>query len=251
MAPDLDSARKDIYSFYQKYAASAYVRSPLYDTKGLKSIDSVVRKCEADSSRAVNVNISTVGNAAYRKLDSDVDHLVFAVKILKNALSDEKLAILMDETSLPTDVFDRKEQISKRSSSLKGLVNKLPNTKNIKITGEIDLKPYSFETNSFELTNLKRNVSTYSYSYKPTVPVGKPTYDIIIPASMMAFKPSSIDEAKMIEKYRSSNKFQLTSYIQASDSDIGPNGTLQVKGVLATIEVSDGKGKTLFTMSAK
>ena len=256
MAANVEAARNDIYAFYQKYAAAAFVRSPEYDSKGQKAIERVVQKCEPDSSRATNVKITNVSKDKFINLESDLDHVSYAVKQLKTPVADEKLAFMFDPRSLPSDVFERKEQIAKRAAKARELVQKANNSKFVKLSGSIKIAPFSFDSNSFNLADLKDFVGAYQYSIKPESPgqfqsfVSLPVYEVTVPASMMAYKPSSTDEAKLIEKERVAGELKLISYIQVSDAEfLDPK--VKVKGVLSKIDVLNKKGAVLFSLSAK
>lgn len=258
MAPNAEAARKDIHGFYQAHAAAAYVRSPLYDSKGQKSIEAVVSKCEPDTSRATNVTLSTVAKSGYRKLGTDIEHLAFAMKIAAKPASDEKLAGWYDLSSLPADVFEKQDAIKKRAAEVKAAIAAVPAGKNIVLTGEVTIQAYSFDAQTFAVQQLQGAVSQYSYSFKtvngrPVQQRQLPTFDITVPAALNAYKPASVDEAKRIEKVRAANggRLVLTSYIQATESRIGRDDKPEVLGTLAGIEVADKQGNVLFSHFTK
>lgn len=258
MAPNVEAARKDLHGFYQAYAAAAFVRSPLYDNKGRKSVEAVVEKCDPDTSRASNVPLATVAKGGYRKLGTDIENLAFAVRVSAKPFGDERLAAWYDSAGLPADVFEKQEAIRKRADLLKAAVASVPAGKNIMLTGEVRIDAYSLESQTFGIQDLQVAASRYAYTFKTVNGrqlqfVQLPNYDITVPAALNVYKPASVDEAKRIEKARAAagGNLVLNSYIQATESVMGREGKPEVRGTLAGIEVLDKQGNVLLSNFAK
>lgn len=260
MAPDVNTARVDLYAFYQQYAAAAYIRSPLYDNKGKKSIGSVVEACEADASRATSVSVASAPKDSYIKLDSDGDYAIYALKQLKTPLPDDKLVLMYGNFKKSSDAFEAQEALAKHAQNIKGLMAKASPSKLIQLHGLIKIPAYSFESGSFDLSDLKRYVDSYSYSFVPGNPLVQrermPAFSIATAASTVAYKPKSVDEAKLIERERAAayEGLHLVSYVQVGTAEI-VNGTygnsnVKINGVLAYAEVLGKKGNVLFTITA-
>lgn len=254
MAPNAEAARNDLYAFYQKYAAAAFIRGPGYD-KGGREMKSVIEKCEPDSTRATNVNITSTSKDKFIALNLDLDHVSYATKLLKTPLEDEKLTTMFFSNDLPLDAFERKDLLVKRAAKARELIQKADDSKFVKISGSIKIPSFSFESNSFTLANLKDFVEAYRYLHKPDSGryisvVTMPVYEVTIPASMMAYKPASVEEAKLIEKERAEPELTLISYVQVSGAEFEKN-RVRVKGVLSKIDVLNTKGTLLFSLSAK
>jgi hypothetical protein len=261
MAADVNAARADLYAFYQQHAAAAYIRSPIYDSKGKKSIGSVVESCEADASRATAVRLTSAPKESYVKLDSDGDYAIFALKQLKPLLADDKLALMYGSFKKSSDAFEAQELTAKHAQTIKGLMAKASTSKFVQLHGLIKIPVFSFDSGTFNLSELKRYVDSYSYSFTPGNPLVQrermPVFSIATPVSMMAYKPNSVEEAKLIERERAAayDGLHLVSYVQVSDAQV-VNGTygnfnVKVNGTLAQVDVLGKKGNVLFSMSVK
>lgn len=250
MSESAESARAEIFAFYKQYAALVHFASPLYD-KGTQSIGYVVNKCEADSSRATQVNLQSLPLNAYHVLTTDRDHILNFLKLNKGSVTDEQVATLASSGGFPTDAFDRREHIQKIAATARKDMSSMPGA-NIILQGVITLKPYSFDKNEFELGDLKSAAQSYSYSYKAGQSTRLPTYDLTVPATMLAYKPASTDEAKKIERLRSQgNSMKLRSYVQLGEASLGSRNNAVVKGTIAAIEVLGEKDAVLLRISAK
>ncbi len=247
-----ESAQKamaDVFGFYRKYAAAAYVKSPMYDKGTQRTQEFVVSKCEVDASRATNVALKALSTDAYKLLRTDQEHIFNYLKLNKTAINDEQLASLVSNKPFSTDGFERRDQIQKAATTARIEMKKAP-VQNIILEGNFHLGGYDFEKNTFDLSTLKPSAEKYMYEAEQGSMVRLPSYKLTVPAKFLAYKPQSIEEAKKIERARNQSSYmQLKSYIQVTGASYG-QGVL-INANIARIEVRTREGQLLFTANAQ
>lgn len=242
-------AATDVFNFYKRYAAAAYVKSPMYDKGTQRTQEFVVSKCEVDASRATNVVLKKLPTEAYKPLRTDREQILNYLKLNKTPLNDEQLASLVSDKPFPTDAFERRDHIQKIAAQSRIEMKKLP-LQNIVLEGNLHLGKYNFDTNTFDLSNVKSSAEKYMYESERGHMVRTPTYKLTVPAKFLTYKPPSIADAKKIERARNESSYmQLKSYIQVTDATYG-QGVL-INANLAGIEVRTREGELLFTLLAQ
>lgn len=252
MSESEGTAASEIYAFYKKYAAAAFIQSPMYD-KGTRLPQSgVVTKCVMDATRATKLDLRQVPLASYKRLVSDQDHMLNFLKLYKKPVTDEQLNKFTGEKYLPENGFEKQEQIQRVAASAKKALPAMPGPYVI-LESSLQLQPYSFEKKSFPLPNLQSSAERYIFSAKPTKASSlPPTYKLTVPASMMTYTPISIEEAKKIEQARTASAImKLRTYVQINDTVIDNSGTPIVYATISAIEVSTAAGAQLFKISAQ
>jgi hypothetical protein len=243
------AAASDVYSFYRKYAAAAYIRSPMYDRGTRLTQNFVVSKCVVDTSRATKVTLQTVPLTSYKKPVTEKDHLLLFLVFNKSPLSDERIADIFSEQPFSSDAFERRDQIKNLVASAK-VASKKAENRFIILESDVELSPYNFDKNSFHLPMLKRDAERYSYQAVTQGTKIPPNYDLTVPATLLIYNPKSIEEAKKIERARSkSQRAKLRAYIQVKNAsnDTGPT----INATIATIEVYSGNNELLFRKNAQ
>ena len=243
------TATQDLYSFYKQYAAAAFIRSPWYDRGTRLNLQSLVKSCEIDTSRVTNTNLKAVPLDEYKLLKNGQEHSLNFVKLTKVPLSDETVAKLTLDKPLSSDAFTRREQIETAAKYTRTAAASAAGPYII-LEGTLFLGEYSFEKNSFDLEKLQQSAQKYAYLSKTgSFASMPPPYELSIPAKMSAYRPSSIEEAKKIEKARSELPYmKLRSYVQITDAKVDSNGNLVFKGTVAAIEVRNTQGVLMFTL---
>jgi hypothetical protein len=243
------SAAAEVFDFYKKYAAAAYVKSPMYDRGTRLTQKYVVSKCVVDSTRATKTNLKNIPLSTYKSLATAQDHIINFLAINKTQLTDEQIATLVSPTHFSSDAFERREQIQKTAALAKDAAKKSP-SRYIILEGSIFLGDYNFEKNNFDLAQLKSSAEKYTYQAPRGSATHTPTYNLTVPARLVAYTPSSIDEAKKIERARTKSPYmKLKTYVQLDDATYS-QGTV-VTGTIAAIEVTTGAGEFLFKLPAQ
>lgn len=106
-------AAADVFNFYKRYAAAAYVKSSMYEKGAQRTQEFVVTKCEVDASRAANVAPKKSPTEAYKPLRTDREKILNCLKLNKNPLNDEQLALLVSNKPFPIEAFERRDHIQK------------------------------------------------------------------------------------------------------------------------------------------
>jgi hypothetical protein len=242
-------AEVEVFDFYKKYAASAFIRSPFYDKGTRLTQKYVVSKCEVDATRATNVNLKDVPLDAYKPLITDEDHILNFLALNQSPLSDEQIAALVSRTPFSLDAFERREEIQKVASKAKSEIKNTPG-RFVILEGMLFLGEYDFESKSFDLSKLKPDAEKYTYRAPRGSATRTPIYDLTVPAQLLTYTPSSLEEAKKIERARAKQAYmKLKTYIQINNAT-GVQGPL-VKATIATIEVRTDGNELLFRASAK
>lgn len=198
MSESEKTAASDVYAFYKKYAAAAYIKSPMYDRGTRLTQKFVVSKCIVDSSRATSVNLQAIPLNSYKKPTTEKDHLLIFLAFNKTPISNERIAEIFSDDLLSNDAFERREQIKKFSEIAKSESKKV-HCRFLVLEGDLELAPYNFEKNSFELPNLKSSAERYFYQAVTDGKKTPPIYDLTVPAALLTYNPKSIDDAKKIE----------------------------------------------------
>lgn len=242
------TAAADVYGFYKKYAAAAYVKSPMYDRGTRLDQKHVVSACVVDATQATKTNLKRVPLADYKQLVTAQDHIINYLSLNKAALTDEQIATLVSPTPFSSDAFERREQIQKTASSARKTASKAP-SRNIILQGVILVGNYNFDKNSFELTQLKQSAEKYVFQAPPTSTTQTPAYRLTVPAKLTTYTPKSVDEAKKIERARNKHPYmKLKTYVQLEDAN---SQDTVVKGTIAAIEVLADEGEPLFHAEAQ
>lgn len=249
MSESDSTAASEVYEFYKKYAAAAYIKSPMYD-RGTRSTQKfVVSKCTVDSSRATKVHLEAVQLSSYKKPSTEKDHLLIFLAFNKTPLSDERIAEMFSDDLLSNDAFDRRDQIKRYAASAKAAA-KNSSHRYITLESDLQLETYDFNKNMFGLPNLKMDAERYSYKAVTDGKTTPPNYDLIVPAALLNYTPKSIESAKKIERIRNkSQSLKLKTYVQITEASNvrGP----MIKGKIAAIEVFTEHNELLFTNTAK
>lgn len=243
------TAASDVYAFYKKYAAAAYIKSPMYDRGTRLTQNFVVSKCVTDSSRATKVNLQVAALSTYKKPVTEKDHLLLFLAFNNGPLSDERIAEIFSNQMLSGDAFERKDQIKQAALTAKTEAKKTQH-RFIILESDLELGQYDFDKNSFGLPMLKSDAERYSYQ---AVTQGKkipPKYELVVPALLLTYVPKSIEEAKKIERARSkSQRMKLKSYVQVSNAN--NTGGPTINATIAAIEVYTENNELLFRKSAQ
>lgn len=249
MSDSVENAISDLFSFYKKNAAAAFIRSPWYDRGTRLNAKSLVKRCEADPSRATTLDLKSVPLSEYKLLTSDLDHNLNFIRLSKTALTDEQVTGLTREKPLSQDAFTRREEIQKSATIARSASAKAAGPY-IALEGGLLLGDYSFEKGTFDLSRLKQSAEKYTYSSKRSSMVAPPPrYELKVSAKMLEYKPTSIEEAKKIERARAEHpRMKLLTYVQISDAKIERNVNPVINGTIAAIEVRDEKNELMFTM---
>ncbi|WP_143745618.1 hypothetical protein [Massilia sp. KIM] len=246
-----ESAQKamaDVFEFYKKYAAAAYIKSPMYDKGTRLNQKLLVSKCEVDSSRATNVALERVPAEAYKHLRTDREHILNFLKLNKTPINDEQIASLVSEKPFSADGFERREQIQRVAAMSKAEMAKAPN-RYIVLEGALFLGDYDFNDNTFDLSSLKSDAEKYVYESARISYTKTPKYNLTVPAKFLVYKPNSTNEAKRIERARSqTSNMRLKSYIQITEASSAQG--VVIKANLAAIEVRTQEGELLFNLNA-
>lgn len=249
MSSSESAAAFDVYDFYKKYAAAAFIRSPMYDRGTRLTQKFVVSKCVVDASRATKVVLQPALITSYKKPVTEKDHLLIFLALNKSPLSDEQIASIFSDQPFSSDAFERRDQIKNLAASAKAESKKAQH-RFIILEGDLELGRYDFDKNSFDLPMLKRDAERYTYQ---AVTQGKkipPNYELTVPAALLIYNPKSIDEAKKIERARSkSQRTKLKAYVQLKDATNAGGPT--INATIATIEVYSENSELLFRKSAQ
>ena len=242
------TAIAEVFGFYKKYAAAAYVKSPMYDKGTRLTQKYVVSGCVVDATQATKTNLKNVPLTSYKQLITAQDHIINFLALNKARLTDEQVATLVSPTPFSSDAFERREQIQKVSAAARKEANRTP-TRYIILEGMILVGNYSFDKNSFDLTQLKQSAEKYVFQAPPTSTTQTPAYNLTVPAKLVAYKPGSVDEAKKIERARNKHSYmKLKTYVQLEDAN-SPSAVL--KGTVAAVEVLNDTGEQLFRLTAQ
>jgi len=243
------TAALDVYAFYKKYAAAAYIKSPMYDRGTRLTQKFVVGKCTIDSSRATVVNLQAIALNTYKKPITEKDHLLIFLAFNKSPISNERIAEIFSDEMLSSDAFERREQIKKFSELAKS-ESKKANNRFLILESDLELGPYDFEKNTFELRDLKNSAERYSYQAVTDGKKTPPNYELTVQAALLTYTPKSIDDAKRIERARNkSQRLNLKTYVQISEAS-NSRGPL-IKATVAAISVYSQNGELLFIKNAK
>jgi hypothetical protein len=243
------TAEAEVFNFYKKYAAAAYIKSPMYDKGTRLTQKYVVSKCQVDSSRATNVNLKNVPLDSYKRLLSANDHIINFLAINKTPISNEQIAKLVSGGAFSTDAFERQDQIEKAATSAKNAMKK-PAVRFIVLDGLMQLGEYDFAKKSFDLSRLKLSAEQYSYQAPRFNEPNVPSYSLTVPAQFLTYSPISTEEARQIERARNKTpSMKLKTYIQIEDASFtsGP----VVKATVAAIEVTTENGDLILKKSVK
>lgn len=242
------TAAAEVFDFYKKYAAAAYVKSPMYDRGTRLDQKHVVSACVVDAAQATKTNLKKVPLAEYKQLVTAQDHIINFLALNKSALTDEQVATLVSPTPFSSDAFERREQIQKTAAAARKSASK-GSTRFIILEGIILIGNYNFDKNSFELIQLKQSAEKYVFQAPPTATTQTPTYRLTVPAKLVAYTPKSVDEAKKIERARNKHAYmKMKTYVQLDDTS--PQGTV-INGTIAAVEVLTDAGEPLFQFSAQ
>lgn len=198
-APDV--ARGELFAFYQKNAA--FTRGTFPD-HGQQPIDRVVKGCVVDPSSTRGIKVAAINADKYKLLLRDRDHLIKFFALNTSRLSDEQLVGLVNQSVMvPTDAFDRKAFYEKEGKRIRAEIAASDNGPFI-LQGDINLKPYNFDTGVFEVVNVLAAAESYGYtydSYARVVPK-KPIYKLSAAPgqNFVTYKPRSVDEAKRLKQ---------------------------------------------------
>jgi hypothetical protein len=237
-------AEAEVFDFYKKYAATAFIRSPFYDKGTRLTQKYVVNKCEVDASRATNVEIKNVPLSTYKPLITAEDHILNFLALNQTPLSDEKIANLVSPSPFSLDAFERQEQIQKAVTSAKAALKHTAG-KFVVLQGTLYLGEYNFNNKSFDLSQLKPSAEKYTYSAPRGSSTSTPIYKLTVPAKFLTYVPNSLDEAKKIERARVKQPYmKLKTYIQINDAS-SANGPV-VKANIAAIEVRTANDELIF-----
>jgi hypothetical protein len=243
------SAASDVYAFYKKYAAAAYIKSPMYDRGTRLTQKFVVGRCTIDSSRATVVKLQTIALNEYKKPITEKDHLLIFLAFNKSPISDERIAEIFSDEILSIDAFERREQIEK-SSKLAKSESKKAHNRFLILESDLELGPYDFEKNTFKLHDLKNSAERYAYKAVTDGKKTPPSYELTVQAALLTYTPKSIEEAKRIERARNkSQRLNLKTYVQISEAS-NSRGPL-IKATVAAILVHSQNGELLFVKNAK
>jgi hypothetical protein len=248
MSASEESAILEVYDFYRKYAASAYIKSPMYDKGNRLTQKFVVRSCVVDKSRATTVDLKKIPLNGYKSLATANDHIVNFLAFNKTPLNEEQIANLMSDGPFLSNAFERNAQIQESASRARKAIKSAAGP-NVILNGTLLLERYDFAKKSFDLSNLKRNAEEYLYTsphgYGTTVPM----YDLTVPARFLTYIPNSLEEAKRIEAARArSMPMTLKTYIQIKDAS-NTRGPV-IRGTVGAIEAYTDKGELLFKILA-
>jgi len=243
-----NSAISEVYDFYRKYAAAAYIKSPMYDKGTRLTQKFVVSRCVVDKSRATTVDLKKIPLNGYKSLTTANEHIVNFLAFNKTPLNEEQIANLMSDGPFSSNAFERNEQIQESAARARKAM-KSAGGPNIILNGTLLIGPYDFAKKSFDLSNLKRNAEEYLYKsprgYGTTVPM----YDLTVSARFLTYTPNSLEEAKRIEAARArSMPMTLKTYVQIKDASYtrGP----VISGTIGAIEAYTDKGELLFKIMA-
>jgi hypothetical protein len=243
------TAVSDVYEFYKKYAAAAYIKSPMYD-RGTRSTQKfVVSKCTVDSSRATRVNLEAAQLNSYKKPSTEKDHLLIFLAFNKTPLNDERIAEMFSDDLFSSDAFERRDQIKRYAASAKS-ESKKASHRFIILESDLQLAPYNFDKNTFSLPNLKMDAERYSYQAVTQGKTTPPNYDLIVPAVLLSYTPKSVESAKKIESARSkSQRLKLKTYVQVTEAS-NTRGPM-IRATVAAIEVFSENNELLFNKTVK
>ena len=249
MSSSETSAAAETYDFYKRYAASAYIKSPMYDRGTRLTQKFVVSSCVVDKSRSTKVNLKQIPLNSYKLLLTANEHILNFLAFNKTPLTDEQIASMVSENPFSTDAFERNDQIQKAASRARNASKKNPE-RNVILEGRLLLGEYDFEKKSFDLSNLKRGAEEYLYKTPAGSGTRTPTYDLTVPNRLMTYAPSSLDEAKKIEGARNKMPYmKLKTYIQVTEAS-NMRGPI-ISATIAAIEVYTDKGELMFKLSAR
>lgn len=241
------SAISEVYDFYRKYAAAAYIKSPMYDKGTRLTQKLVVSSCVVDKSRATTVDLKKIPLNGYKSLATANEHIVNFLAFNKTPLNDEQIANLMSDGPFSSNAFERNEQIQESVSRARTAMKSSAGS-NVILNGTLLIGQYNFAKKSFDLSNLKRNAEEYLYKSPSGYGATVPMYDLTVPARFLTYTPSSLEEAKRIEAARA-NSMQMTlkTYIQIKDAS-NTRGPV-IRGTIGAIEVYTVKGELLFKIT--
>ena len=242
------TAAAEVFDFYKRYAAAAYVKSPMYDKGTRLDQKHVVSGCVVDATQATRTNLKIVPLTSYKQLLTAQDHIINFLALNKTQLKDEQVATLVSPTPFSSDAFERREQIQKVAAAARSAASKPP-VRYVILEGMILIGNYNFEKNSFELTQLKQSAEKYVFQASPTSTTQTPAYNLTVPAKLGAYKPGSVEEAKKIERARNKHPYmKLRSYVQLEDAN---SQSPVLKGTIAAVEVLTDAGEPLFRFAAQ
>jgi hypothetical protein len=248
MSASENSAISEVYDFYRKYAAAAYVKSPMYDKGTRLTQKFVVSSCVVDKSRATTVDLKKIPLNGYKSLTTANEHMVNFLAFNKTPLKDEEIANLMSDGPLSSNAFERNEQIQKSASRARKAIKSAAGP-NVILNGTLLIEQYDFAKKSFDLSNLKRNAEEYLYKSPSGYGTTVPMYDLTVPARFLTYTPNSLEEAKRIEAARArSMPMTLKTYIQVKDASYSRGPV--IRGTIGAIEAYTDKGELLFKMTA-
>lgn len=213
------TALAEVFDFYKKYAAAAYVKSPMYDKGTRLDQKHVVSGCVVDATQATRTNLKQVPLTAYKQLHTAQEHIINFLALNKATLTDEQVATLVSPTPFSSDAFERREQIQKTASVARKAASNAP-VRYIILEGIILVGNYNFDKNSFELNQLKQSAEKYVFQAPPTSTTQTPAYRLTVPAKLVTYTPKSVDEAKKIERARNKHSYmKLKTYVQLDDTN--------------------------------
>jgi len=248
-APDV--ARGELFAFYQKNATFVHGTFPDH---GQQPIDRVVNGCVVDPSSTRGIKVASINADKYKLLLRDRDHLIKFFALNTSRLSDEQLVGLVGQSVMvPTDAFERKGFYEKEGKRIRASIAAADNGPFI-LQGDINLKPYNFDTGVFEVVNVLAAAESYGYtydSYARVVPK-KPIYKLSAAPgqNFVTYKPQSVDEAKKIEAARAKDGLKLRTYVQPVKAWLHDD-TPEIDGIISRIEVATKDGQILFSIPSK
>jgi len=242
------TAATEVYDFYKKYAAAAYVKSPMYDRGTRLDQKHVVSGCIVDATQATRTNLKKVPLTEYKQLVTAQDHIINYLALNKATLTDEQVATLVSPTPFSSDAFERREQIQKTASAARKAASKAP-TRYVILEGMVLVGSYNFDKNSFELTQLKQSAEKYVFQAPPTSTTQTPSYRLTVPAKLVTYTPKSVDEAKKIERARNKHPYmKLKTYVQLDETS---TQSTVINGTVAAVEVLTDAGEPLIQFAAQ
>ena len=151
-----DAAAQDLYAMYLKHAPQQPPqRNGMTGTNARHlSKKELVATCEPDPASTRGVDIAPVVPGSTRLVMADVDHLATALSLYTVKIDDEALVRRFNTRfQPPTDAFERREAIAKAAADARAAVKRVqPGVFRIEIS--INVSPYSFDKNKFEVPSL-------------------------------------------------------------------------------------------------
>lgn len=258
VAGTAESAAQELYATYLKNAPQQPAqRHGMVGTEARHlSKAELVPGCEPDPSSSRGVAIQPLTTTSSRLVTADIDHLATSMSMYPEKVDDEALVLLFNpQFKAPSDAFERREAIAKAAGDARAAIKRVaPGA--FRIETAVHVSPFSFETNKFELPTLEADVQQVSYSYNAMANAPRatmPNYAWTIPAALKAgYVPTSTDEAKRIEKARAAASYNLKAvvFVQPTKARM-VSGRPVLNALVSRIDVVDGKGKVLFSVTAR